>query len=66
MEPIVFLQICMENLRDTRGMWPGVQSAAYYMVFGGGLAQGWVLLVGMVAWFGFVRSCLRTEARMKV
>jgi hypothetical protein len=47
-------------------MWPGVQSAAYYMVFGGGLAQGWVLLVGLVAWFGFVRTCLRTEARMKV
>jgi hypothetical protein len=58
MEPIVFLQIVLENLRDTRGTWPGVQSALYYVLFGGGWAQGWVLAVGLVAWFTFVRSCL--------
>jgi hypothetical protein len=66
MQPMTCLQIIVENLRDTRGTWPGVQSAAYYIVFGGGLAQGWLLAVAWVAWFGFVRSCLRTEARMKV
>lgn len=66
MQPITFLQICLENLRDTRGMWPGMQSAAEYVLFGGGIAQGWVLAVGLVAWFGFVRSCLQTEARIRI
>lgn len=63
MQPITFLQILLENLRDTRGLWPGVQSAAYYMVFGGGVAQGWVLIVGLAAWFGFVRSCLSVQRK---
>lgn len=65
MQPMTCLQIIVENLRDTRGAWPGVQSAAEYMVFGGGIAQGWLLAVGLVGWFGFVRSCLRTEVRMR-